>query len=152
MSASRPRRRRDVPPCGVAATCLLAASPRRASSWHRLDAPLEALLAAAPRSALQVKNGTLTITAKAVDGNVTSARLTTAGNFRFTYGRVLIRARLPEAPAAWPAFWLLGTRPGLEWPDCGEIDILEKMGHLNYHMACGAVHNGAHNFLLNASG
>jgi len=101
---------------------------------------------------IQVKNGTLTITAKAVDGNVTSARLTTAGNFRFTYGRVLIRARLPEAPASWPAFWLLGTRPGLEWPDCGEIDILEKMGHLNYHMACGAVHNGAHNFLLNASG
>ena len=57
---------------------------------------------------------------------------------------MVVRAKLPEGPAVWPAFWLLGadfaTTP---WPGCGEIDVLEKMGRLNYHMACACTHNGA---------
>jgi hypothetical protein len=28
-----------------------------------------------------------------------------------------------------------------------EIDVLEKMGRLNYHMACACTHNAAHNFV-----
>ena len=39
------------------------------------------------------------------------------------YGRFEIRARLPQGPYAWPAFWLVG--PNGPWPACGEIDILE---------------------------
>lgn len=63
-------------------------------------------------------------------GSYTSARLTTAGRFSFLYGRVAIRARLPSGRGLWPAFWMLGTRfPGLDWPFCGEIDVMEALGH-----------------------
>lgn len=60
----------------------------------------------------------------------TSTRMITKGNFEITYGRVEIKARLPIGRGIWPAFWMLGsdidTNP---WPDCGEIDIMEYLGH-----------------------
>lgn len=60
----------------------------------------------------------------------TSGRIKTAGRFEFTYGRVEMRARLPEGgPGIWPAFWLLGANIGaVSWPACGEIDIMEWVG------------------------
>jgi len=46
------------------------------------------------------------------------------------YGRVECRARLPKANIAWPVFWLLGDYEAYgEWPNCGEIDIMEYWGH-----------------------
>ncbi|MBU3691252.1 MAG: glycoside hydrolase family 16 protein [Solirubrobacterales bacterium] len=63
-------------------------------------------------------------------GSYTSARLTTSGRFSFRYGRVAVRARLPRGQGLWPAFWMLGTRfPELDWPFCGEIDVMEYLGH-----------------------
>ena len=60
----------------------------------------------------------------------TSTRMTTKDNFELTYGRVEIRAKLPIGRGIWPAFWMLGrdidTNP---WPSCGEIDIMEYLGH-----------------------
>ena len=53
----------------------------------------------------------------------TSASLTTHDSFSFTYGRMEVRARIPTASGAWPAIWLLGK--GMEWPSCGEIDVME---------------------------
>ena len=53
----------------------------------------------------------------------TSASLHTAGKFDFTYGSLEVRARIPLAKGAWPAIWLLGTQG--EWPDNGEIDVME---------------------------
>lgn len=53
----------------------------------------------------------------------TSACLTTQGNFDFLYGRLEVKARIPVASGAWPAIWTLGK--GMEWPSCGEIDIME---------------------------
>ena len=53
----------------------------------------------------------------------TSACLTTAGKKSFLYGRLEVCARIPTAPGAWPAIWTLGS--GMEWPSCGEIDIME---------------------------
>ena len=53
----------------------------------------------------------------------TSASLNTAGKIDFLYGRLEVRARIPVGGGAWPAIWTLGS--GMEWPSCGEIDIME---------------------------
>ena len=53
----------------------------------------------------------------------TSACLTTRGKFDFLYGRLEVRARIPVAYGAWPAIWTLGNK--MEWPSCGEIDLME---------------------------
>ena len=53
----------------------------------------------------------------------TSSSVTTAGKKEFLYGRFEIKARIPVAKGAWAAIWTLGS--GLEWPSCGEIDIME---------------------------
>ncbi len=53
----------------------------------------------------------------------TSSSLTTRRSFSFTYGRMEVRAKIPTASGAWPAIWLLGK--GMEWPSCGEIDVME---------------------------
>ncbi|MFN7331691.1 MAG: family 16 glycosylhydrolase, partial [Flavobacterium sp.] len=89
-----------------------------------------------------VSNGNLHIVAKRetfTDQNVTklftSARLNS--KFAFTYGRVDIRAKAPNAQGTWPALWLLGRNinedggffdavyGNTNWPACGEIDIME---------------------------
>ena len=46
------------------------------------------------------------------------------------YGRLDVRARLPEGQGIWPAIWMLGDNiDEIEWPGCGEIDICELLGH-----------------------
>jgi beta-glucanase (GH16 family) len=88
-----------------------------------------------------VSNGTLKIVAKSetytaygLTLDYTSARLNS--NFNFTYGRIDVRAKLPQGDGTWPAIWMLGTSIGnhwhpstLPWPDCGEIDIMEHWGN-----------------------
>jgi beta-glucanase (GH16 family) len=77
-----------------------------------------------------VSDGTLKIVANAEDdGTYTSARLKTEGLKEFTYGRVDIRAKLPEGVGTWPALWMLGADYSSNtWPACGEIDIMEAVG------------------------
>ena len=80
-----------------------------------------------------VKNGKLTITAKKeTQGsfNYTSARILTKGKREFQFGRIDIRARLPKGQGIWPALWMLGSNFGsVGWPNCGELDIMELVGH-----------------------
>ena len=84
---------------------------------------------------VQVSNGNLVITAKTETfggRNYTSARLKSENKFEFTYGKVEVRAKLPEGGGTWPAIWLLGAnydQPGFTWPACGEIDIMEHKGN-----------------------
>lgn len=61
-------------------------------------------------------------------GVYTSARLKTQGLFSFRYGRVEVKARVPEAQGFWPAAWALGNNiTTVNWPACGEQDILERV-------------------------
>lgn len=72
----------------------------------------------------------------------TSARLVTKNKTDWLYGRFEIRARLPLGRGSWPAIWMLPTVWDLGdklWPDNGEIDIMEHVGH-----EPGVVHASAH--------
>lgn len=57
-----------------------------------------------------------------LNAEYTSASLTT-GKRAWTYGRWEMRAKIPTAPGMWPAFWTVGA--GGEWPQGGEIDMME---------------------------
>ena len=77
-----------------------------------------------------IDNGSLVIEAFREDyfGNeFTSARLLTQGRFAFKYGSLEARIKMPDTEnGLWPAFWLLGNNfPGIDWPHCGEVDIVE---------------------------
>jgi beta-glucanase (GH16 family) len=85
-----------------------------------------------PKNA-RIENGKLVIEARKdnFEGHpVSSASLTTQGRASWTYGRIEVRAKIPTGKGSWPAIWTLGdniTTAG--WPKCGEIDILEAVGH-----------------------
>ena len=103
------------------------------------------------------KNGILNIVAKretftdqGQTKQFTSARLNS--KFAFKYGRVEVRAKLPTGAGTWPAIWMLGKNiiePGaywtnnygtINWPACGEIDIMEHWGS-NQNVISSAVHH-----------
>ena len=59
----------------------------------------------------------------------TSGRIKTQGLFQHAYGRFEARIQLPVGQGIWPAFWLLGADiVSVDWPACGEIDIMEYRG------------------------
>jgi len=107
-----------------------------------------------------LKNGYLNLVAKKEifddQGEIkqyTSARLNS--KFAFTHGRVEIKAKLPEGIGTWPAIWMLNKTINedgaywdnrgfgtVNWPNCGEIDILEHWGK-NQDYVSSAVHNGS---------
>lgn len=92
-----------------------------------------------------VEGGLLTIEARkeSYSGSAyTSSRLVTRDKKTFTYGRVDIRALLPEGQGIWPALWTLGNNiTTVSWPACGEIDIMEMIGGNNREKTVhGTVH------------
>ena len=80
----------------------------------------------------EVRDGYLVITAKREDfstSSYTSSRIVSQGNQSFKYGRIDIRAAMPEGQGLWPALWMLGDNFNtIGWPRCGEIDIMEMVG------------------------
>lgn len=81
---------------------------------------------------IKVEGGMLHITARqeSFEGSAyTSARITTKGKVEQRYGRIEARMQLPWGRGLWPAFWMLGSNiDEVEWPQCGEIDIMEYRG------------------------
>jgi beta-glucanase (GH16 family) len=80
-------------------------------------------------NALVDTSGYLNIVAEQPSSGVyTSARMKTEGLFSFQYGRIEVRAKVPEAQGFWPAFWLMGNNiTTVNWPACGEMDVLERV-------------------------
>jgi beta-glucanase (GH16 family) len=80
-----------------------------------------------------VCKGVLKITAHKVAINekeFTSARIYTKNKFDFNYGKVEVKAKLPKGGGTWPAIWMLGSNiDEVNWPACGEIDIMEHLGN-----------------------
>jgi len=75
-----------------------------------------------------------------VERSFTSARLTTQGLFAQAYGKFAARIRIPSGQGMWPAFWLMGQDfAGSNWPECGEIDVMENIGR-----EPSAVHGSMH--------
>lgn len=80
-----------------------------------------------------ISNGNLIIEAREESfsgSEYTSARMITKDKQIFQFGRIDIRAILPEGQGIWPALWMLGNNIStVGWPACGEIDIMELVGH-----------------------
>jgi beta-glucanase (GH16 family) len=91
---------------------------------------------------LSVSNGNLVITAQkeAYGGkNYTSARIKTQDHYSLTYGKVEAMIKLPSGQGLWPGFWMLGNHINPDgWPNCGEIDIMERVN--NNSSVNGTVH------------
>jgi beta-glucanase (GH16 family) len=76
--------------------------------------------------------GTEDILNRCSECQFTSARMKTARNIGFMYGRIEARIKMPQGIGTWPAFWMLGgdLLDGVPWPECGEIDIMEFRGDI----------------------
>lgn len=78
----------------------------------------------------------------------TSARLVTNRRATWTYGAFEIRAKLPCGRGVWPAIWMLSSKSSMRWPDDGEIDIMEHVGH-DEGVVHASVHTAAYNHTKN---
>ena len=101
----------------------------------------------------KLEDGRLVITARKNGTGYTSARIKTQDKRVFTHGRVDARARLPKGQGIWPAIWMLGSNiTTVNWPRCGEIDIMELVGH-QPAVVHGTVHffDGSYKFRSNST-
>ncbi len=110
---------------------------------------------------LRVENGALLLEAhREISGQTvryTSAKVDTKGKKDFTYGKLVIQAKVPTGVGTWPAIWMLPSAPkyaGLGNVDAkyrylndGEIDILEAIGSQP-----GTVYSVAHNVTYDNNG
>ena len=84
----------------------------------------------------RVENGCLIITAlndsAMIDGAirpVTSASVISQNKGDWKYGRIEVKAKLPQCLGTWPAIWMMPTKSVYGgWPKSGEIDIMEHVG------------------------
>lgn len=99
-----------------------------------------------------VSDGTLKVTAiheELEDRAFSSARLTTKHKGDWLYGKIEVRAKLPNARGIWPAIWMLPTDWVYGgWPQSGEIDILEYVGY-EPDSIYASVHTGRYNHAIN---
>jgi beta-glucanase (GH16 family) len=64
------------------------------------------------------------------NGGYTSSKITTKDKVSIRFGRIEVRAKMPQGQGIWPAIWMLGdNNDEVDWPGCGEIDIAEVLGH-----------------------
>jgi beta-glucanase (GH16 family) len=82
-----------------------------------------------------IENGNLVIRARkeaykdTVQGNFNYTSGKISSKFSIKYGTVEASIKAAPGQGMWSAFWMLGTdfRTGTNWPDTGEIDIMEHI-------------------------
>jgi len=81
----------------------------------------------------RIEDGKLVIEARNDSWNgklYTSARMITKDKKEYKFSRTDIRAKVPYGQGIWPALWMLGHNiDDKGWPACGELDIMELVGH-----------------------
>jgi len=110
-------------------------------AWGSASTPCSA---AAPNGYVGTDGALHIVARQASPGSYTSARLKTQGLFSYQYGRLEVRARLPEGQGLWPAIWSLGN--GLNtvgWPATGELDTMEHINAPSPDWVQGSVHGTA---------
>ncbi|MFA5330362.1 MAG: glycoside hydrolase family 16 protein [Prolixibacteraceae bacterium] len=99
----------------------------------------------------EVKNGCLYIHALKEDyegKKYTSARLATRKKGDWLYGKIEVRAKLPEGRGLWPAIWMMPTDAEYgHWPASGEIDIMENVGY-NPNVIVATAHTKSYNHVI----
>ncbi len=107
-------------------------------SWGSSTSPCSA----ANPNAYVGTDGYLHIVAQQPSAGVyTSARLKTQGLFSFMFGRIEASMQIPEGHGLWPAFWMLGSNIAtVNWPACGEQDIMEHINAPVPDWVAGSVH------------
>lgn len=76
----------------------------------------------------------------------TSAKLVTKGKASWEYGKIEVRAKLPQGQGVWPAIWMLPEENSYgTWAASGEIDILEAV---NLGVECDECEAGGENTIL----
>jgi len=102
---------------------------------------------------IKLSNGKLVITALNNNATYTSARIKTQDKVEVKFGRIDVRAKLPKGQGIWPAIWMLGENidvAGSPWPICGEIDIMEVVGHRPAELV-GTVHYNSEGYKYSSS-
>ena len=98
----------------------------------------------------RVKHGKLIIEAVKEDyegKEYTSARLVTRGRASWDHGKIEVRAKIPSGLGTWPAIWMLADKNPLNWPDDGEIDIMEHVGY-DQNFVHGTIHTKKYNHMI----
>jgi beta-glucanase (GH16 family) len=108
---------------------------------------------------VRVEDGHLVIEARADNlalpsgriAKITSGAIETRDLASWQYGRIEVRAKIPEGRGTWPAIWMMPQDRSTGWPACGEIDIMESVGfqpnviHQTIHTkAANHVNHNAH--------
>ncbi len=99
-----------------------------------------------------VQEGNLVIEARKEEKegkDYTSARMITKNKGDWLYGRIEVRAKLPDGLGTWPAVWMLPTDWEYGgWPASGEIDIMEHVGY-NQDTIHASVHTQSYYHKIN---
>lgn len=97
---------------------------------------------------IYIKDGSLVLKpVKTVDSDgkvsYTSGRINTQNKHNFKYGLFEARIKVPAGQGFLPAFWMMPANENLygQWPRCGEIDIMEVLGH-ETTTSYGTIHYG----------
>ena len=99
---------------------------------------------------VRVENGNLILEARkdSLGGKAyTSTRIVSKEKGDWLYGRIEVKAKLPQGRGTWPAIWMLSTdwKYG-GWPESGEIDIMEHVG-FDPGIVHGTLHSSKYNHI-----